>query len=63
MRHKNCTREEQPLKSLQRLERSLAYSIKRQSCNHIETNQLTYRANQLLSFYMMATLAFNELMY
>ena len=28
--------------------------IKRQSCHHIEANQLT-------RFYMMATLAFNEL--
>ena len=36
--------------------------IKRQSCRHIETSQLICRANQLTSFYMMATLAFNELM-
>ena len=35
--------------------------IKRQSCNHIETSQLVCSANQLTGFYMMATLAFNEL--
>ena len=33
--------------------------IKSQSCHHIETNQLIY--HQLTSFYMMTTLAFNEL--
>ena len=32
-----------------------------QSCHHIETSQLIYSANQLTGFYMMATLAFNEL--
>ena len=36
-------------------------SFKRQSCHHIETSQLVCRANQLTGFYMMATLAFNEL--
>ena len=35
--------------------------IKRQSCHHTETSQLICRANQLTGFYMMATLAFNEL--
>ena len=35
--------------------------IKCQSCHHIETNQLICRANQLGGFFMMATLAFNEL--
>ena len=35
--------------------------IKRQSCHHIETNQLICRANKLTGFYMMVTLAFNEL--
>ena len=35
--------------------------IKLQSCHHIETIQLIFRANQLTGFYMMATLAFNEL--
>ena len=34
---------------------------KRQGCHHIETSQLICRANQLISFYMMATLTFNEL--
>ena len=37
------------------------YLIKRQSCHHIETNQLICSANQLTGFYMMATLAFIEL--
>ena len=35
--------------------------IKRQSCHHIETSQLICSANQLVGFYMMATLAFNAL--
>ena len=35
--------------------------IKRQSCHHMETSQLIYRANQLTGFYMMATLVFNGL--
>ena len=35
--------------------------IKCQSCHHIETSQLICRASQLTGFYMMATLAFNEL--
>ena len=34
--------------------------IKRQSCHHIETTQLTSFANQLIGFSMVATLAFNE---
>ena len=37
--------------------------IKRQSCHHTETSQLICYANHLTGFYMMATLAFNELMY
>ena len=36
--------------------------IRRKSCHHIETNQLICSANQLTGFYMMETLAFNELM-
>ena len=36
--------------------------IKSPSCHHIETIQLICSANQLTAFYMMATLAFNELM-
>ena len=35
--------------------------IKRESCHHIETSQLI-KANQLTGFYMMVTLAVNELM-
>ena len=35
--------------------------IKRQSCYHADTNQLICSASQLTGFYMMATLAFNEL--
>ena len=35
--------------------------IKRQSCHQIETTQLICRVNQLTSFCMMATLAFNKL--
>ena len=35
--------------------------IKRQSCHYIETSQLILRANQSTGFYVMATLAFNEL--
>ena len=38
-----------------------SYLIKHQSCYHRETSQLTCSANQLTGFYMMATLAFNEL--
>ena len=34
---------------------------KRQSSHHIETSQLICSANQLTGFYMMGTLAFNEL--
>ena len=37
------------------------YLIKPQSCQHIETSQLICFANQLTGFYMMATLAFNDL--
>ena len=32
-----------------------------QSCHHIDTSQLISRPNQLTGFYMMATMAFNEL--
>ena len=39
----------------------LLYLINRQSCHHIETSHLICYANQLTSFYMMATLAVNEL--
>ena len=35
--------------------------MKRQSCRHKETSQLIYGVNQLTGFYMMLTLAFNEL--
>ena len=35
--------------------------MKRQSCHPIETSQIICIANQLTGFYMMATLAFNEL--
>ena len=34
-----------------------------QSCDHIETSQLTRIANQLTGFYMIATLTLNELMF
>ena len=37
--------------------------IKGQSCHHIETSQLICRAKQLTGFYMITTLAFNDLMY
>ena len=37
--------------------------IKRLSCHHIETDQLICFANQLTGFYMIATLAFNELVH
>ena len=43
-------------------EYSSEYLIKRQNYHHIETSQLIWRANQLTGFYMMATLAVNELM-
>ena len=36
--------------------------MKHQICHHIETSQLICKASQLTGFYMMATLAFNELM-
>ena len=35
--------------------------MRRQSCYHIETSQLICKANQLTGFYMMETLAFDEL--
>ena len=38
-----------------------SWIIKRQGYHHIETSQLICRANQLTGFYMMATLAFDEL--
>ena len=34
-----------------------------QCCPHIETSQLIYCANQLIGFYMRATLALNGLSY
>ena len=37
------------------------YFIKHQGCHLIETSQLICRANQMTDFYMMATLAFDEL--
>ena len=37
--------------------------IKRQSCYYIETNQLICSAIDLTGFLMMATLAFNELIW
>ena len=36
-------------------------NVKRQSYQHIETNQLICRENQFAGFYLMTTLAFNEL--
>ena len=39
------------------------YLIKCQSCHYMETSQLICYANQLTGFYMMATLAFNEIVY
>ena len=39
----------------------MALTLIQGSCHHIETSQLICRANQLTGFYMMATLAFNEL--
>ena len=41
----------------------VSLTLKRQSCHHIETSQLVCRANQLTGFYMVSTLAFNELKY
>ena len=38
-----------------------SYPIKCQCCPHIETSQLICYLNQLTSFYMTATLAFNGL--
>ena len=35
---------------------------KHQNCHIIETSHLICRSNQLTGFYMIATLAFNELM-
>ena len=32
-----------------------------QTCHHIETSELISSANQLTGFYMVTTLAFNEL--
>ena len=40
---------------------SLHQLIKRQSCHDVETSQLICSANQLTGFFMIATLAFNEL--
>ena len=39
----------------------LALKSKRQSCYYIEISQCICRTYQLLGFYMMATLAYNEL--
>ena len=39
----------------------LDYHIKRHSYHHIEIRPLICSANQLTRFYMMATIAFNEL--
>ena len=50
----------QNAKSLQRFS-EMSYFIKHQSCHHIETSQLICSVNQLTGFYMIATLAFNEL--
>ena len=36
-------------------------TFKRQICHNTETSQLICSANQLTGFYMMTTLAFNEL--
>ena len=36
--------------------------FQKQSCHHIETSRFIFSANQLTAFYMIATLAFNELM-
>ena len=38
----------------------LGQLIKRQSCHHIDTSQMIYKANQLAGFQTMPTLAFNE---
>ena len=38
-------------------------NFKRRSCHHIETSQLICSTNQLIDFYMMATLAFDDLKY
>ena len=35
--------------------------MKRQSCHHTETSQLIRYENELTGFYIMETLAFNEL--
>ena len=40
-----------------------SYLIKRQSYHHIETSQSISSTNQLTGFYMMATVAFNELIW
>ena len=54
--HFNCVTEELNTVS------NVYQFIRRQSCHHIETSQLICLANQLIGFYTMATLAFNELM-
>ena len=41
----------------------ITLTAKHQSCHHIETSPVICSANQLTSFYMMATLTFNELRY
>ena len=37
--------------------------IERQSCHHIKTSRLIYNRLIYTGFYIMATLAFNELIY
>ena len=37
--------------------------IKRKNCHHIETSQLICSPNQLTGFYMIATMAFNDLIF
>ena len=41
--------------------RKMLNSLNAKSCHHIEPSQLICSASQLTGFYMMATLAFNEL--
>ena len=39
----------------------MIHNLLNTSCRHIETSQFIDSANQLTGFYMMTTLAFNEL--
>ena len=43
------------------VEKTITLLIKHQSCHHIETSQLICPVNQLVGFYMIAALVFNEL--